>query len=236
MHLFGGEPFCNQNLNDVLDIIKAVDVEKIDLLTNGIANPDHYLKLKDYTHKLHRIGFTYHRSVLNDNDVMIRNFENNVMAVSKFFPKIYVKELLLPEYREQILSYKDFWQRKGIDYKIQDFKGYDRGWSGEVFKEYKPVDNLLIDTEYKHYGDECTCLKGYRTLFIRGFDMADLGCKSDVISCWHDPCVVGNVIENWYEPNYKVKRLSTGIEVIGCKKLYRGTYNKDLYNSTLKDN
>ena len=46
MHLFGGEPFCNQNKEDVFEIIENIDKEKVDLLTNGCGSG--YERLKDY--------------------------------------------------------------------------------------------------------------------------------------------------------------------------------------------
>jgi organic radical activating enzyme len=230
MHLFGGEPFCKRNLYDVLNIISVMDKEKIDLLTNGVGFEKDYDNLKQYVNKIHRIGFTFHRSVIGENDYQVKQFEQNVMRVAKFFPNVYVKELLIKEHRDAILRHRDFWRRKEIDFKIQDFKGMDRGWSGEAYKDYTPVDNFLVDPEYKHYGNECTCMKGYKSLFIRGYDMADVDHSAgDVIGCWHDPCVVGNILEDWYSPDNVVKRSDKGIEVVGCNKLYRGTYEKDLY-------
>jgi len=235
MHLFGGEPFCYQNIKDVFDILDKMDIEKFDLLSNGIANEDCYLGLKKYASKIHRIGFTYHRNVIEENDALVRKFDNNVMNVSKFISNVYVKELLFKENRGKILEFKEFWKRKGISFKIQDFKGMDRGMSRESYKEYTPVDNFLVDSEYKHYGRECSCKAGYQNLFIRGFDMADVYPNGgDVIACWYDPCVIGNIVENWFNSDYKINRVSKGIDVTGVPKIYRGTYEKDLYISKEK--
>jgi hypothetical protein len=91
---------------------------------------------------------------------------------------------------------------------------------------------MMIDNEYKHPIDSCACLKGYRNLHIRGYDMKDVYPQGgDVIACWHDPSVIGNIKEDWYLPNFRIiKRHNRVIEVIGVPKTYRGTNKKDVYN------
>jgi sulfatase maturation enzyme AslB (radical SAM superfamily) len=48
MHLFGGEPFCNENKEDVFDIIDFMDKEKIDILSNGICDSSVIENLSKY--------------------------------------------------------------------------------------------------------------------------------------------------------------------------------------------
>jgi hypothetical protein len=153
------------------------------------------------------------------------------MLVKDMGIKVYVKELMIKENRDLIISNKRWWLSKGVDFKIQDFKGSDRGLSQEEYKKYTPLDHLLIDPEYKHSGNECSCITGgYKNLFIRGFDMADVGTNgSDVIACWQFPTVVGNIIEDWYNSNYTINRDNNGkIIVRGVPEIFRGTYKYDL--------
>jgi hypothetical protein len=228
IHLFGGEPFCSQNVDDVFEIIESLDFVKFDLLSNGIGDLEFYKRLTQYSSRLSRVGFTFHRTVIKSD--LISRFENNVLEVYNAGIPVYVKELLILDQRDGILANKRFWLDKGISFKIQDFKGYDRGFSNEEQFEYKPIDRLLIDSEFKHYGKTCSCLKGYKNLFVRGFDMADVYPKGgDVIACWYDPTVIGNVIDNWFDESYFVNRTDGKIDVSCKTKLYRGTFEKDLY-------
>jgi len=230
MHLYGGEPFCLQNVDDVFEIINFMDKERIDILTNGIGNSKDVEKLGNFKlEKFNRIGFTYHRRIMKDNQILSERFKENVFLVKSMGFSVYVKELLIKEYRDEIIDNKKFWLSHGIDFKIQDFKGMDRGISQEEYSKYTPLDNLLVDPEFKH-GQVCSCLYGYKNVFIRGFDLVDVWPKGgDIVACWHDPSVVGNILEDWYNPEYIIERKMNGeMEVKNVPKLYRGTYERDL--------
>jgi MoaA/NifB/PqqE/SkfB family radical SAM enzyme len=225
LHLYGGEPFCSKNIDDVIDIISKVKKEKIDILTNGVFNKNALKKLLPFKNKFHRIGFTYHRMVgINDNI-----FERNVLKLHEAGFNVYVKEMLIIDFKQQILNNKTFWKFKNVPFKIQDFKGMIKGYSKEEYKKYTAMDNLLIDNEYKKPAKTCFCYSGYKNLFIRGFDIADVWEKGgDVIACWHDPTIIGNIIEDWYLPNHRITKNQKGYNIAGVDKLYRGTHNKDL--------
>lgn len=229
MHLFGGEPFCQQNIEDVFSIIEFMDKERIDILSNGICDHSVIERLDKYRHRFHRIGFTYHRDILKDNPTLTERYKRNVLLVKEMGIPVYVKEILVVNYRNEIFENKKFWLSQGVGFKIQDFKGIDRGISQEEYTKYTPLDYLLVDPEYKH-GMICSCVSGYKNLFIRGFDMADI-CQtgSDVIACWHDPAVIGNILEDWFNPDYLITRKIDGIiEIKNVTKLYRGTHERDL--------
>jgi len=230
MHLFGGEPFCKQNSDDVFNIINFMDKERIDILTNGIGERTVMERLCNFKpNKFHRIGFTYHRKTMMDKPELNEKFLENVYIIKSMGYPVYVKELMIKEYRDLIISNKRFWLSKGVDFKIQDFKGEDKGISHEEYSKYTPLDHLLIDQEYKH-GNPCSCINGYKSLFIRGFDMANVWPKgADVIACWHDPTVIGNILEDWYCSSGIVTRKTSGeMEVKFATKLYRGTQERDL--------
>jgi len=229
MHLFGGEPFCQPNVEDVFSIIDFMDKEHIDILSNGICDSSILERLKQYKHKIHRVGFTYHRKVLEGMGWLTDKFISNVQLVHQMGIPVYVKELLIKEYRDAIIEHKRWWLSQGIDFKIQDFKGQERGISQEEVAKYTPLDRLLVDPEYKHR-NPCSCIFGYKNLFIRGFDMVDVGTNgSDIVACWHDPTVVGNILEDWFTSNYIIVKKPDGTnDVKFVKKLYRGTYERDL--------
>jgi len=229
MHLFGGEPFCPQNVDDVYSILNFMDKERIDILSNGICDPLVIKRLEPYVHKFHRIGFTYHRACLKDSPILQERYEQNVLLVKQMGIPVYIKELLIKENRDLIFNNKRYWLSKGVHFKIQDFKGVDRGLSQEEYAKYTNLDHLLVDPEYKH-GKICSCMSGYRNIFIRGFDMADVWPKGgDVIACWHFPTVIGNIIEDWYNPNYTIERNNKGKMIVrGVPEIFRGTNEKDL--------
>ena len=230
MHLFGGEPFCKQNSEDVFDIISFMNKERIDILTNGIGERSTMEKLKDFNpERFNRIGFTFHRKIMMNNPKLCERFKENVLLVKSMGYPVYVKELLLKEYRDSILSNKKYWLSQCVEFKVQDFKGEDKGISQEEYEKYTPIDHLLIDPEYKH-GNPCSCINGYKNLFIRGFDMADVWSKgADVIACWQDPTVIGNILEDWYcSSGIVVRKADGGMEVKFATKIYRGTNEKDL--------
>jgi len=228
MHLYGGEPFCKQNIEDVFDIIEYVDKERIDLLTNGTFDDSVIDRIVSYKGKIHQIGLTFHRKILTESNALKSMFEKNVIALRDAGIKVYVKELLIKDMREDILQYKRFWKSQGVELKIQDFKGEDRGISSEEYKKYTPIDILLVHPEFKH-GNPCSCRKGYKNLFIRGFDEKNIWPKGgDVIACWFDQRVVGSIPDDWFDPNYVISVDNKGQRnVKSAKKIYRGdTYKK----------
>ncbi len=220
-HLFGGEPFCEENVEDVFSIIDFMDKEKIDLLSNGICDSSIIKRLEKYKDKIHRIGFTYHRRIMDKNPALIKQYEENVLLAKSFGLNVYVKELLLIEYKDKLLNYKKFWKSKNIDFKIQDFKGegFDNGpvGSGQNFNQYTPIDILLVDYEYKHQ-KICSCKHDYKNIIIRGFDL-DAG---DIIACWFDTCVIGNILDKTYEKDYIISTNKKGSrDILISNKFYR---------------
>jgi transposase-like protein len=52
-----------------------------------------------------------------------------------------------------------------------------------------------------------------------------------ILACFEDPVVVGEIQDNTYNGNYRAyKDPQKGkIEVIGVPKVYKGTFERDLY-------
>jgi len=225
----GGETFHKNNVTLISNIMKEMtdDIEQFDMLSNGMCDlKDYEFIAKTFQEKIWRIGFTFHRNILNEDQKAI--FINNVQRISEWLPgKIYVKELLRTEDKFKIMQNKMFWGAKGIPLKVQDYKGDQKGADFTEYDKYTSIENMLIDSEYKHpLNEDCSCLKGYRTFNIRGYDQ----WSGDIVACWLDPVVVGNIQENWFSPNYKVCRkedCSGQREVKNVEKIYRGTYEKD---------
>jgi len=224
--LHGGEMSHPNNQADVLNIIDTLDKEHFQLQTNGLGDQAFYAELVKRSGKIDRIGFTYHREKLRSNHLLTARYINNVEFLHKNGIHVYVKELFIKNNREEILVNKKYWTLRGIEFRIQDFKGVQRGKSFEEFEKYSPIDMALIHREYKHNGDTCYCRKGYKNVLIRGFDIF----AGDVIACWSDPTVIGNIMEDWYKPNYTIARVNGDIDVQGVDKLYRGTYPKDTWS------
>ena len=222
--LHGGEMSHIKNREDVLNIISRFDKEKFQLQTNGLGDSEFYRKLFNFKNKIDRIGFTFHRYIIGNRIDLIKRFEENVMLVKDLGFKIYVKELLMVENRDKILENKSYWKKRGIDFRIQDFKG-ERGSTYEEYRNYTALDKLLIYSEYKHYDKECSCRVGYKNVLIAGFNLLD----GNVYGCWQDKCVIGNIINDWYDPNYKISRDRDGINIKGVSKKYIGTYPKDVW-------
>jgi len=226
--LHGGEMSHPKNQDDVLNIVDIFDKEIFQLQTNGLGDGEFYRELCKRKAKINRIGFTFHREMIADKPEIVKKYIDNVMLCNSFGIKVYVKELLIKKMRDQILENKKFWIEKGIEFRIQDFKGYGRGKTFEEYQNYTNLDKMLISSEYKHKGTQCSCRSGYKNVLIRGFDIF----AGDVICCWDDPCVVGNIMEDWYLPDYRiVKDFSKGhIDVQGIEKTYRGSYPRDTWS------
>lgn len=207
-----------------LDVIDQLDSHTFQIQTNGLGDKEFYQKLIDRKHRIDRIGFTFHREMIAHNEALVNKYIENVEFMHNAGMKVYVKELLITSKRDVILENKKFWRSKGIEFRLQDFKGY-KGLTFDEYENYSKLDELLIHNEYKHVGKECSCRSGYKNVIIRGFDIF----AGDVIACWQDPCVIGNIMEDWYNPDYKIKRDfdKNEIDIVGVEKIYRGTYPKD---------
>lgn len=224
VHMSGGEPFLEPSLNMILSFIRNTKIEKIDLLTNGLQPIHNYEKIIKYSNRIQRIGLTYHRRLIHGIKLYEYMFNETAMFLKdKGFP-IYIKELLLPEYRFDILENKKKWKDKGFDFKVQDFR--ENANAGEP-KQLDPIplDVLIVDREYLHPKDTCACKDGYKNIIIRkGWQ------EGDILACWHDPKVIGNIIRNEFNPNYRVvkdRRLGR-LNVEGVGENYKGTFERDV--------
>jgi hypothetical protein len=185
VHFAGGEPFYGRNLDRIAQFLTSTDKEQIDLLSNGLGDPTTVsLFLNLFRDRINRIGFTYHRAVLSGHQWV--RYVRNVLRAVKILGKdrVYVKELLHPESEQVILRAAALWASHGVNFKLQDF----RGTAGTDAPELTLGQIRLIDPEYRHNGQFCTCRQGYRTLIIRG------GCwDGDVMACWQVDRRVGNI-------------------------------------------
>lgn len=229
VHFHGGEPFLPQSTNMMKAFLRnTTPLEKIDILTNGLQDQGQYEAILPWRNRIHRIGFTFHRKVIGHSKSLIKRFEDNVMFLHKQGLPVFVKELMITEFRDDILADRKRWQERGLKVSIQDFKGNDRGVSKEEYDNYTALDLLYIDSEYKHGGDYCTCRKGYKNVLIRG------GWQSgDVLACFEDPKVVGNIQENTFNPNFIIKKnyKEGRMDVQGVPEIYRGTHERDMPNN-----
>lgn len=221
IHFSGGEPFYNINVPSIRNVMFNTNA-KFDFLTNGVSITDTTLDiLSEFKSKIHRIGFTYHRD-LEQSTTLSSIFEDNVMTVYNMGIPVYVKELLHKDYLLDILNRKRHWEKLNIPFKIQDLQNLD---SSPV--HYNARDLMLIDDEYKHQGKYCSCWQGYRSISIRGYDIA----AGDVIACWLDPKIIGNVAENTLSLNFcvEINELLGRRNVTGGNYSYsdKGTFERD---------
>jgi len=242
MELHGGEMSFGNNAQLVLDIIDSADKERFQLQTNGLGDAEFYRELVKRKDKIDRIGFTYHRKAMMKNfrlftcggygdgvefipAVCDKSFFSNVMTIKESGIKVYVKELLFLDSKDKILENKLYWESRGIEFRIQDFKGAGGLYATESAK-YTEADWALVHPEYKHTGEHCHCREGYKQIIIRGYDQH----AGDVIACWQDHKEIGNVIEGWHEPYECVLNdcaMPRGKRVIG-KGVYHGDYMHDM--------
>ena len=218
--LTGGETFDIRNQDEVDLILKLFNKEKFDLLTNGISPTHRYEHLEKYKHKIKRIGCTFHGTQLNEHQKEL--FIHNVLILKEMGFNVYVKELLMHQHRQNTLNNIQFWKNKGIEVKCQDFRP-----DGTHTAPYDQIDIAMIDNEYKHLGTECYCRDGYRNLIFLGYgSKPDFKTDGDVLGCWRDQCVIGNIKQMWFNPEYIVKRnhMIYGYDIANVPKLYRGTY------------
>jgi len=229
IHFHGGEPTMDINISHIEEFFSKTQIEKVDVLTNGVGPASSYerlIKLKPY---IFRVGFTFHRKVIGDNKALKKTFVDRVLMLKKAGIPIYVKEMLFLDCRTEILAHKSFWQMMGVSFKIQDFKGYIKGEDFTELHKYTIKDINLLDPEYVKTGTKCECLPGYKPILIRGGWQA-----GDVLGCWIDPIVVGNIKDNTYNSNYTVALTETKQKVTGVPPIYKGTYEGDRYYDNLK--
>jgi len=230
MELHGGEMSFGDNQQLVLDIIDSADKERFQLQTNGLGSEEFYRELVKRKDKIDRIGFTFHRKahpgrlVFVDTALMY-DFARNVKLVAQSGINVYIKELLFLDRKEEVLRNKKYWESQGVEFRIQDFKGMGGNYATESAK-YTAEDWALVHPEYRHGGDCCHCREGYRQIIIRGYDQR----AGDVLACWQDHKVIGNILEDWYEPHEKVlidPAAPRGRTVVGRGR-YSGDYMHDL--------
>lgn len=233
MHLHGGEPSTPLNAAYIEALLRMATRERVDLLTNGLGNWSEYKRLFQRPERYRRVGLTFHRRVIADDKVQLVKFQENAKRIQDTGIPVYIKEMLFADQRDEILMARDMWNALGFDFKVQDFKGNVRGEDFTEYSQYTRDDmENLIDSEYVHTGLECACLPGHKNVIIRG------GWQSgDVLACWIDPTVVGNIQENTYNPGYRIvlKPDEGRLDVEGVEKLYRGTYGRDRYYESLQE-
>jgi len=227
--LHGGEISYSSNQNIVLDVIDTLDKELFQLQTNGTGDSDFYRELILRKDKINRIGFTYHRQMLTD-VTLIERFVDNVTIVHESGIKTYVKELLFPDQKDTILKHKRYWEERGVEFRLQDFKGY-RGRDFSTMITYTAEDWALIDSEYRHESNTCSCRDGYKQILIRGYDIF----AGDVLACWNDPTVIGSIPKDTYTPYQQVNILQNGERDVAVqKKVYRGSYPYDFWHPNIE--
>jgi hypothetical protein len=164
--------------------------------------------------------------MIQDIPALVTLFEENVQYLHDQKVPVYVKELLFTDLRETIKEAKRRWREKGIEFKIQDFKGCDRGKDFSELKGYTPEDYYLLDSEYKRGGIYCSCVKNYKNVLICGHAMS-----GDILACFEDPKIVGNIQENCFHSNFQIyKDIVKGrMDVLGVPEKYWGTWDRGLY-------
>lgn len=206
VELSGGEmshPRCQAYALNVLDNLGR---SRFQLQTNGLGDEDFYREVIKRKDVVDRIGFTYHRKSIDklpDPQAAIDRFYRTVYLFKDAGFTVYIKEILFPHLKQYILEHKQKAEAQGIEFRIQDFKPI-AGRSRTPY--YTPEEMALVHPEYCHGGAHCACRPGYKNVIVRGFDYF----AGDVIGCWQDPKPIGNILDDWYDPNYSVDKLTTG--------------------------
>ena len=195
IHFAGGEPFFSSNTQMISSIANYIPHQvKFDFLTNGLFNDLGSCVLEQIIRRIHRVGCTYHRDTLTFKQAAL--FHNNVKILRDLGIPVYVKELLHKNHLLDILKHRNYWRDQGIDFKIQDIQSADASPQG-----YNAKDLALIADEYKHQGHYCSCWQGWKSISIRGYDIA----AGNVVACWLDPKIIGNVADNTLNLNFRVE-------------------------------
>jgi len=232
IHFHGGEPTMKKNIDFIETFLNKSSIEQVDILTNGLGSKESYKRMINFKNRIFRIGLTYHRAVIDNDQKLRQRYISNVFMLKDAGIDVYVKEMLIIKYRTEIKANKRFWESVGVPVKIQDFKGYIKGEDFTELQQYTNDDISLLDKEYIKNINECTCLPGYRQIMIRGGWMS-----GDILGCWIDPVVIGNIKDNTYNPNYKVEieKIPGGKQIVtGVPKIYKGTYENDRYYDNLR--
>lgn len=233
--LQGGEMSYASNHEAVFEILDKID-GKFQLQSNGMGDTAFYRELLQRRHKIDRIGFTFHRFAVLSGEKYIDSerrmrFESNVLLFHELGIPVYVKELLFLDSKDDILRNKRNWEDQGVEFRIQDFKGYRGRDSGELLK-YTADDWALIYPEYRHDGKTCHCREGYKQILIRGYDCF----AGDVVACWNDLTVIGNIPKDTYTGYERVNILPNGGKDVAVqKKLYRGSYPYDFWRPGIEE-
>jgi len=224
VHPHGGEPFCDENRGRMNSLLRGDD--PLDILSNGVVPTENYRSLIRNPGAVRRIGLTYHRAVIEGRSDLHELFVTNVHHLADAGINVYVKELLLVDYVDDIAADMEAWALAGIPVVIQDFKGVVKGLSGEEYKRYTPKMLDMISREFWKSGSVCQCgPAGFTNVLIRG------GWRSgDVVACWCDPVIVGNIQKMEYKTGYRIEPNlpSFRMSVVGVEKKYGGTRHRDL--------
>jgi len=227
VELQGGEcshPKCQDVIFRIIETLGANEKTKFQLQSNGVGDREFYVKLLRYKGLIDRIGFTYHRDELNnverrggeECDRLNKVFEDNVELMVNSGINFYIKEILLLQYKEDILKNKKYWESRGVEFRIQDYKTNNGRAvdSPRISMRMTESDRKLIDPEYTHNNSTCGCREifgEYTNIIIRGYDYY----AGDVIACWHNPIPVGNIKDDWYRGGYIIRRDLRGmIEIL----------------------
>jgi MoaA/NifB/PqqE/SkfB family radical SAM enzyme len=199
IELNGGETFLPINVAAVTSFIKQTDRERIELQTNGIQEEDRYRSMLPYRDRILRIGFTYHRRLINSVPSLRAAYERNVIMMRDLGFHVYVKEILFAGESEEIAGNRERWNGLGVEFKVQDFKGSSLGMSAEETPRYNANDWKMISAEYLRDPYDCRCKPGYKQLLV----MRD----GRVLACYVYQEPVGNMVECTYKPGYHVSML-----------------------------
>jgi molybdenum cofactor biosynthesis enzyme MoaA len=225
INFHGAEPFTSLNIQLITNVLDNT-TERFELLTNGLENQNNFERILKYKNRIDRIGFTYHRKKIENIEKFNKIYVENISFLQKAGIPVYVKELLIPEYESKIRNSIELWKQLNIEVKIQDFRGYDKGRDFTELKRYTPEQFALINQEYRKDELVCYCRQGYKNIIIRGGWQA-----GDILACWEDPTVIGNIIDMTYNSDYEIIKdfENNRIDVRGVPKIYKGTYERDLY-------
>lgn len=198
VHCAGGEPFIPSNLDIISELFRfSYSRVRFDLLTNCMFTGN---RIPDWVNlhggRIHRIGCTFHRKVIGKRKDLCDRFDLNVHKLIDAGVKVYVKELLWKDELLDILRNRNRWIKRGVQFNIQDVQSID----GSP-QNYNAHDLAFISDEYKHLGNYCSCWQGWHSISIRGYDIA----AGDVVACWLDPKIIGNVKDNTLSMNFKVE-------------------------------
>jgi len=214
----GGETFMPRNVKVMRDFMDHTSMERLDMLTNGIQPWAVYEAfVRDYGSRINRIGMSYHRMMLGTAQKAL--FRENAKRLRDAGVCVYVKELLAPQVYKEVLAAQDGWKADEIDVKLADFrpprdKHHSDGWHSFGVAQ--------MDQEYvRTIGHPCSCRHGYKTIIIQS-----RWTPGDVIACWFNQVVVGNVVENTFNPNAEVVREANGVLVKGVPLTYNDRFVK----------